>query len=448
MQSSSSACSPDEGAGPDSTLADPGQLRTVAIPPERLTPFCQGIADLDDRLAEVPAGGDTAEIIIDAYSAIVDEVPPEIRDDFLTVLAGLQEDTTDVAAGASSSTSSSTTVVAPGTTLEDFEEGYTPDDSPALRLNAYVQFVCRDGQNNPGPPDTEPIPHRWRRPSRPDTNARASATPAISSTTVRGHVPRCARRSHPRQAGGDHGRDRLDADLRRARRRRQSLEPAVPVGRSANPATTSPSASRTTPASSRSSSGCEYAGLIYTAASSRLTTDELTYIVNDCGARVFITSTYKAEQAAELLDTTPDVELRLMLDGVIDGYESYEETVAQQSAEPLDERVAGTDMLYSSGTTGRPKGVLPVLQREPLETRVTPVAGMLRALVRHGRHEDVPVAGTDVPRRTAAVLDVVALARGHGRRAWSTSTPSATSSSSSATGRRTPRSCRPCSCAC
>ena len=126
--------------------------------------------------------------------------------------------------------------------------------------------------------------------------------------------------------------------------------------------------------------GCEYAGLIYTAASSRLTTDELTYIVNDCGARVFITSTYKAEQAAELLDTTPDVELRLMLDGVIDGYESYEDTVAQQSSDPLPERVAGTDMLYSSGTTGRPKGILPVLQREPLETRVTPVAGMLRAL--------------------------------------------------------------------
>jgi len=151
-------CSPDEGAGPDSTLADPGQLRTVAIPPERLTPFCQGIADLDDRLAEVPAGGDTAEIIIDAYSAIVDDVPPEIRDDFLTVLAGLQEGTTVLAGAASSSTSSTTTVVAPGTTLEDFEEGYTPDDSPALRLNAYVQFVCRDGQNNPGPPDTEPNP--------------------------------------------------------------------------------------------------------------------------------------------------------------------------------------------------------------------------------------------------------------------------------------------------
>ena len=38
--------------------------------------------------------------------------------------------------------------------------------------------------------------------------------------------------------------------------------------------------------------GCEYAGLIYTAASSRLTTEELAYIVNDCGARAFITSKY------------------------------------------------------------------------------------------------------------------------------------------------------------
>ena len=45
-------------------------------------------------------------------------------------------------------------------------------------------------------------------------------------------------------------------------------------------------------------------------------------------------------------------------------------------------------MLYSSGTTGRPKGVLPVLAAEPLETRVTGVAGMLRALFGvTGRHE-------------------------------------------------------------
>jgi acyl-CoA synthetase (AMP-forming)/AMP-acid ligase II len=126
--------------------------------------------------------------------------------------------------------------------------------------------------------------------------------------------------------------------------------------------------------------GCEYAGLVYTAVSSRLTTDELVYIVNDCGARVYITSHYKVEQAAELIPRTLDVELRLMLDGTIAGYEGYESAVAAHPAEPLSDRVAGTDMLYSSGTTGRPKGVLPAFEPQPLEQRVTGVAGMLTVL--------------------------------------------------------------------
>jgi len=126
--------------------------------------------------------------------------------------------------------------------------------------------------------------------------------------------------------------------------------------------------------------GCEYAGLIYTAASSRLTTEELAYIIDDCGARAFITSKYKSEQAAALADQMPNVELRLMLDATIDGYESYEAAVEAQSAEPLADRVAGTDMLYSSGTTGRPKGVLPAFTPTPLEERVTGVTGMLQLL--------------------------------------------------------------------
>ncbi len=126
--------------------------------------------------------------------------------------------------------------------------------------------------------------------------------------------------------------------------------------------------------------GCEYAGLIYTAASSRLTTEELSYVINDCGARAFITSEYKAEQASEVLAFTPHVELRLMLDTTIDGYEGYEAAVAAQPAEPLANRVAGTDMLYSSGTTGRPKGVLPKLETQTLEERVTGVTAMLQVL--------------------------------------------------------------------
>lgn len=126
--------------------------------------------------------------------------------------------------------------------------------------------------------------------------------------------------------------------------------------------------------------GCEYAGLIYTAASSRLTTAELVYIVNDCGARVFVTSRHKAEQAAELVAETPAVELRLMLDGTVDGYESYEAVTARQPAEPLPDRVAGTDMLYSSGTTGRPKGVLPTFTPTAIEERVTGVTMLMQLL--------------------------------------------------------------------
>ena len=103
--------------------------------------------------------------------------------------------------------------------------------------------------------------------------------------------------------------------------------------------------------------GCHYAGLIYTACSSRLTTDELSYIINDCGAKAFITSKYKSDQAIEVAQTTPNVTLRLMLDGTISNYDSFEQAVENASTEDLPNRIDGVDMLYSSGTTGRPKGI-------------------------------------------------------------------------------------------
>lgn len=126
--------------------------------------------------------------------------------------------------------------------------------------------------------------------------------------------------------------------------------------------------------------GCDYAGLIYTAASSRLTAEELAYIVNDCGARGFISSRYMSEQAAALTELAPGLELRLMLDGTIDGYESYETATEAHPSDPLPDRVAGTDMLYSSGTTGRPKGVMPTFEALPIEERVTGVARLLQLL--------------------------------------------------------------------
>ncbi|MFM7253011.1 MAG: AMP-binding protein [Ilumatobacteraceae bacterium] len=127
--------------------------------------------------------------------------------------------------------------------------------------------------------------------------------------------------------------------------------------------------------------GCHYAGAVYTCASSRLTSAELAYIVNDCAAKVFITSTHKAEQAAEIVADTPGVALRLMLDGTAPHHESYEAALAAQPATPLPgERVAGMDMLYSSGTTGKPKGVTRSFEPRPLETTPSGVMPLLQLL--------------------------------------------------------------------
>ncbi len=109
-------------------------------------------------------------------------------------------------------------------------------------------------------------------------------------------------------------------------------------------------------------------GLYYTAISSRLGAEEISYIVNDCGAQVLITSAYLRDVAVATVPDTPGVRLRLMIDGTADGFEPYEDAVARYPAEPIARQVEGADMLYSSGTTGRPKGVRWPLTGEPLGT--------------------------------------------------------------------------------
>ena len=103
--------------------------------------------------------------------------------------------------------------------------------------------------------------------------------------------------------------------------------------------------------------GAHRAGLIYTAMSTRLTESEVSYIVNDCGAKAVVASVAMARSVAPLPASCPAVRSWLMLDGTMAGWTDYEAAVAAQPAERITDELAGGDMLYSSGTTGRPKGV-------------------------------------------------------------------------------------------
>ena len=106
-------------------------------------------------------------------------------------------------------------------------------------------------------------------------------------------------------------------------------------------------------------------GLYVTAINSHLTAPEVSYILQDCQARALVTSLAKAEVAGELDESSlAAVTTRLMTDGVTAGFDPYEKAVEAFPAEPIGDESSGTAMLYSSGTTGRPKGVLRALPQE------------------------------------------------------------------------------------
>jgi len=98
-------------------------------------------------------------------------------------------------------------------------------------------------------------------------------------------------------------------------------------------------------------------GLYLTAVNRYLSADEAAYIVNDCGAEAIVVSSAVSQLAQDLVPLLDGCPLRHAFGGPVEGYESYEDAVAAVTADPLDDQPVGATMLYSSGTTGRPKGI-------------------------------------------------------------------------------------------
>jgi long-chain acyl-CoA synthetase len=104
--------------------------------------------------------------------------------------------------------------------------------------------------------------------------------------------------------------------------------------------------------------GAHRAGAVYTAISTRLGVEETAYIANDCGALVLAVATDLHAGLGELTPAVSFIPLRLGVGpGELPaGWIPWESAIDAQLATPVESR-AGNDMLYSSGTTGRPKGV-------------------------------------------------------------------------------------------
>ncbi len=98
-------------------------------------------------------------------------------------------------------------------------------------------------------------------------------------------------------------------------------------------------------------------GLYLVTVNQFLPAPDVAYILEDSGAKAVITSERLSKVAVDLLPLIRNCPHRLIVGGDLAGWESYEVALASQPTAPLEEQPLGEHMPYSSGTTGKPKGI-------------------------------------------------------------------------------------------
>jgi len=121
-------------------------------------------------------------------------------------------------------------------------------------------------------------------------------------------------------------------------------------------------------------------GLYVTTINRYLTDEEAGFILDDCEAQVLVTSKRLADVAVELPRFAPGCQTWLMVDGIVEGYDPYEDAIASWPARPLEAEPLGQAMLYSSGTTGRPKGIIRPLPEIMVDDDASPIGRLQQAL--------------------------------------------------------------------
>src|SRR4030081_818063 len=105
----------------------------------------------------------------------------------------------------------------------------------------------------------------------------------------------------------------------------------------------------------------------YTCVISFLEADQLAYILTNSESKILITSQAKRDVALEAAYKCPNIALCLIVDGPGDGAAvlNLDEATAGYPDTPVADESIGNAMLYSSGTTGRPKGIVRPLPEQP-----------------------------------------------------------------------------------
>ena len=101
----------------------------------------------------------------------------------------------------------------------------------------------------------------------------------------------------------------------------------------------------------------ERSGLRITPINTHLTGDEVGYILDNCEAKAFIAEARYAAQAQAAAALAKRAEVKFAIGGEISGFEAYEKALTSCPDHDIEDPTLGSRMLYTSGTTGRPKGV-------------------------------------------------------------------------------------------